>query len=66
MLANLSRWARLKHHALAERQARRHLALATGDTFVAARDRVLELSLCPDPLACDCLAAKPLRKLAEG
>lgn len=66
MLHRIARAARLKHHALAQRQARRQLALATGDTFNLVRARVLELELCPDPLACTCLQAKPLRKLVEG
>lgn len=66
VLHRIARAARLKHHALAERQARRHLRLATGDDFTLVRARVLELELCPDPLACTCLQAKPLRKLVDG
>lgn len=60
------RWARLKHHALAERQARRMLATAAGDDFDLVRARLFELAHCPDPMECACLQAKPLRKLVHG
>ncbi len=66
LLHRIARAARLKHHDLAERQARRMLATAAGDDFDVVRARVLELELCPDPLACSCLEAKPLRKLVQG
>lgn len=60
------RWARLRHHALAESQARRILATATGEDFDLVRARLFELAHCPDPMTCACLDAKPLRKLVQG
>lgn len=65
MFAELHRWARLKHHALALRAARRQLRLATGDDFVELRRRVFALEFCLDPRTCDCLSVKPMRKLVE-
>lgn len=65
MFATLYRWARLTHHGLALRSARRQLALANGDDFVELRRRVFALEFCLDPMACGCLSTTPMRKLVE-
>ena len=57
---------RLHRHDLARRQAARSLRLATGEDFDRARLRLFELTWCLDPLTCDCLTAKPLRKMQEA
>lgn len=66
LLARIQRSVRLKHHELALRQARRHLAYATGEDFEHLRRRVFELTYCFDPAACSCLQAKPYRKTREA
>lgn len=66
LLARIQRSARLKHHELELRQARRHLASATGEDFDRLRRRVFELQFCFDPLTCGCLEAKPYRKVREA
>lgn len=65
-LARLARWARLHRHDIARRQAHRYLRLATGEDFDRARVRLFELTWCLDPLTCDCLSAKPLRRMQEA
>lgn len=65
-LDRLARWARLKHHDLARRQAERHVREARGEDFTQARHRAFELAYCPDPLTCSCLEAKPWRKVREA
>ncbi len=57
---------RLQRHDLARRQALRSLRLAGGEDFDRARLRLFELTWCLDPLTCDCLSAKPLRKMQEA
>ena len=59
----LARWARLKRHDLARRQAARQLRRATGDDFDLIRERLFELTYCVDVMECGCLDAKPLRKV---
>lgn len=66
LLARIRDKARRKHHELALRQARRHLASATGEDFEHLRRRVFELTYCFDPAACPCLQAKPYRKTREA
>ena len=65
-MTRLSRWFRLTRHDLARRQAVRALRLATGDDFDLIRERVFELTFCLDPLACEHLDAKPLRRMVSG
>lgn len=66
LLARIHAKARLKHHELALRQARRQLTGATGEDFDRLRLRVFELEFCLDPLTCGCLDAKPYRKVREA
>lgn len=65
-MTRLSRWVRLTRHDLARRQAIRALRVATGEDFDLIRDRVFELTYCVDPMACECLDAKPIRKVVSG
>lgn len=65
-MTRLARWARLKRHDLARRQAARQLRRATGDDFDLIRLRLFELTFCLSPEACSHLDAKPLRKLVSG
>lgn len=44
---------RVKHHEVLEREARRTLERSSGAAFDAARERLVELALCPDPATCD-------------
>ena len=58
---------RLHRHDIARRQAARYLRLAISENDSdRARERLFELTLCRDPLTCDCLSAKPLRKMQEA
>ncbi len=61
-----TRWARLTHHNLARRQAVRQLRQATGDDFDLIRSRVFELTFCLDPMDCEHLDMKPLRRMVSG
>ncbi len=65
-MTRLARWSRLTRHDIARRQAVRQLRQATGEDFDLIRSRVFELTWCLDPLTCDCLDAKPVRKLVSG
>jgi hypothetical protein len=65
-VTRLARWARLKRHDLARRQAERQLARATGDDFDLIRSRLFELTYCVDVMECGCLDAKPIRKVVSG
>jgi hypothetical protein len=62
----LARWSRLKRHDIARRQAARQLRRATGDDFDLIRIRLFELTWCMDPMTCECLDAKPLRRMVSG
>lgn len=68
-MERLTRWLRLKQHALELRRARARLVLATGADFDRWRARVFELEHCVDPLDpewCGCFDKKPMRKVVEG
>ncbi len=65
-MTRLSRWARLKRHDIARRQAARQLRRATGDDFDLIRSRLFELTWCVDPMTCGCLDSKPLRRMVSG
>ena len=65
-MIRLARWSRLKRHDLARQQAARQLALATGNDFDLIRERLFELTWCVDPMECECLDAKPIRKVVSG
>ncbi len=62
----LARWARLKRHDIARRQAARQLRRATGDDFDLIRSRLFELTWCLSPEECGCLDVVPLRKVVSG
>lgn len=64
-MTRLARWARLKRHDIARRQAARQLRRATGDDFDLIRERLFELEWCLDNLTCGCLDAKPIRKVVS-
>lgn len=65
-MTRLARWARLKRHDLARRQAARQLRRATGDDFDLIRERLFELTYCVDAMECECLDVKPIRKVVSG
>lgn len=65
-MTRLARWARLKRHDLARRQAARQLHRATGDDFDLIRERLFELTYCVDPMTCGCLDMVPIRKVVSG
>lgn len=65
-MTRLARWARLTRHDLARRQAARQLRRATGDDFDLIRLRLFELTYCVDVMECECLDAKPIRKVVSG
>ncbi len=47
------RWCRLAAHDALVREARAAVHATSGPEFAQARDRLIELALCPDPMACD-------------
>ncbi len=65
-MPELARWARLKRHDIARRQAARQLRRATGDDFDLIRERLFELRWCPSPEECECLDMVPIRKVVSG
>ena len=52
-LERVAAWAHAKRHAYAEKDALGALSALTGDEFLAARERALDLAMCVDPGHCD-------------